>query len=69
MSYENRKELERTVFINMTILYLEVENDYVNMCDVEAGISKDTNLKTERLMNSLNVAINHLKESIIARGI
>ena len=68
LSYEKMREIEKNTFIQMTILYLDIENEYVNMCDAEAGISKDTILKTERLMNSLNVAINHLKERILERG-
>lgn len=68
MIYEEMKELEKNTFIQMTILYLEIENIYVNMCDAESGISKDTILKTKRLMNSLNVAINHLKDRLIDRN-
>lgn len=64
--HEKMKKIEKRAFIHMTILYLDIENEYVDMCDVEIKSTDDIR-KTELLMNSLKVAINHLKDRIMER--
>jgi len=59
------KKLEKKVFIILTKYYLELENIYENMCDTETGISKETILETEKIMNKTNCLLNLIARNIL----
>ena len=65
MDCKEYNELEHKAFIILTKYYLELENNYSNMCDAELGVDSNTVVQTEKTMNLANCLLNAMSKQMV----